>query len=337
MSQEEPAANKLYDLVTQQILSKIILFAAELEFDKIIPEEGITVENLAKKTQLNEVSIFRFLRVLDAYDVVSVKENLVYEGALCAALEEIRGPHLLHGHKIMEHLSYSLKTNQECYSKSFGVTFNELVMNDPKELNKLKGWAEKSAHKWLLPALMHNFDFSEFDTVVEVGGWGHLQKKIASNSSEKSTIFLSFDELLGIGANEDSLTFKGRVVFVFLRSLLSQSDLQITNVISSLEKFKDAKVLIVDFLIPPKSHPRYQRSTIADINILTCLDGKLRTYNEWQLLLTQVGAQVDRFDIIEKGSSYIEPILPLFLMQFNTNYAGSTVQQVQSDSELLMK
>lgn len=313
MNKSEPAANKLYDLVTQQILSKVILLAAELEFDKKLSNKTTTIEGLAKQCQFNHQAMLRFLRVLEAYEIVEINKDLVSPGSLCEALEEIRGPHLIHGHKIMEFLPNALTTNQECYSNAFGMTFSDMVANDTKELAKLKDWSEKSAHKWLLPALMDQFDFSTFDALVEIGGWGHLKRKFSVMWPDKPSFHVTFDSPL---EHHQSIPDKSTTLYVFLRSLLALNDEQIVETLQKLPHSTQTKGLIVDFLIPPKSHPRYQRSTIADINILTCLNGKLRTYDEWEAVVKKAGLKINNFLIVPTKPAYMEPILPLFLMEF---------------------
>lgn len=322
----------IYSLATQHIVSKIITLASEIRLDELLNDDALlSVDEIAKYYNFEPKALYRYLRVLDAYNVVKLlPTHQVAKGHLCSFLEQIRGPHLLNGHKVLNNLSYSLQTNEECYSVTFGHSFYQHINSDPVLLEELKAWSEKSASSWLMPTIFCDFDFSGYKTICELNGDGYFlayclrsysklkgiyfsQAKITENIIE---IFESLDVIdkVKLISDGDVSEISQVDLFVFCRSLLSLNDNQILKILGKLYSCRiNSKLIIIDFFLPDKSHSDYQLSATADINLLCCLNGQLRTKDEWISLLIASGYKFSQFHHL--AGKVQKPVLPTFLLE----------------------
>lgn len=309
------AIRNVYSLITQHIVSKVVALAVELKLDKDLLQYGSqTVASLAQKYHFNKSALFRFLRVLDAYGIVDLREEHVFPGPLCEALVHIRSPHLVNGHAVMHYLRDALETNQECYSKAFGKTFYEWASDHPSQKEDLLHWANLSASQWLIPAVLSAYDFSKKGRICSFGEFTDLVDVLKKQYGLYSTL-VSKDIILSSKAERGQL--KSYDLYLFCRTLLNHSDDQILSFIHGCEQWMEegTYLLIIDFFLPDKEDPQYPLCVAADLNILTCLNGRLRSQKKWQYLVKQSNLVLKTFRVISDASSKYSTVLPLFILE----------------------
>jgi hypothetical protein len=305
--------NTVYHYITQHILSKVVVIACEIELDKKLEKNEVFIEDLAQQCDFNPVAFMRFLRVLEAYDIVEIIEDKVRAAKLCYALAHVKGPHLLLGHKIIDKLSFSLKTNEDCYTEVVGQSFSDSVKSSPIETQRLREWADITAAQWLIPAICSHYDFLKFQKICEIGGWGHLVEFLGRKSSVIETLHIkNMEESI----SEDAL--KAFEALIFCRSLLSTSDEQAITAITKYSRCmgKNSNLFIIDYFLPEKNHPDYQLCTIADLNVLSFLNGSLRTKRQWENIISKSGLHLDFFMAIDSDQVDDAPssVLPLLIL-----------------------
>lgn len=74
-----------------------------------------------------------------------------------------------------------------------------------------------------------------------------------------------------------------------------------------------AKVLILDYFMPDEGHPDYQLSILADMNILSCLGGEIRTESQWQSIISQSSFQLAKISVNLNSTNSILPTIAIEL------------------------
>lgn len=325
---------ELYSLMTSHIVSKVITIACELYLDKLLKHKTqIHFQELAKQFDFHPAAMYRFLRVLDAYNVIELMSNgNVSSGRLCPFLHEMRGPHLLKGYGTITNLCESLKNNTECFSMTYETNFKDLIATDPSASQNLKLWSKQSAKKWLLPAVLSHYSFSSIEKICAMGCDPYfiaflLQRNknlfaiyLTSDKNEDEKIFKQFkvDERITI-KNKDTWgeTEADCDLYLFCRHLLSYDDNKLLEIINKTYHFskKESKLLIIDFLMVEREHQDYKLCVTADINILSCLNGRLRSKQEWLELIQDSSYSVLSFKEINSNNTNPSPILPMFIIE----------------------
>ena len=331
-------ARKLYSLITQHIASRIVAMACELRFDDVLSDKAISISHFANYFNFNSDAMFRMLRVLETYEIVElIGKNHVKKGNNCEALSTIRGPHLLESFVVMNYLQNTMETNKECYSDAFGKSFY-VHMNDNEKIKvELQNWSEQTMEHWLFPAVNNTYDFTLFNRVYELGSDGSFLANLLKQDSKKTGLLLNKSDVIKDAykifekhnvINRTEFIAKelaehiplGGDLYLFCRSLLNYIDEKIVEIITKCQRYIKHKacLLIIDFYLPKIDDPNYELSVIADINILTCLNGKLRTQNEWIKLMHSCNFKKLTFKIVGEETEP-KPVLPMFIIELKIN------------------
>lgn len=110
--------NKLYSLSLSHIVSKAITLAAKIKFDQFLSKNTVYIDEVAKYCHFHPQATYRFLRILDAYEIVEFVDNRqVKAGKLLPYLNRLLSPHFLDSYTFIDDLEFALQNNVECYSK----------------------------------------------------------------------------------------------------------------------------------------------------------------------------------------------------------------------------
>lgn len=327
-------ANELYFLTLQHIASKAVAMACEMRLDKILNDQPMRITDLANQYLLHPKAMYRFLRILDAYEVVKlVDRETVQQGRLSPYLDRVRSPHILNSYAFIDNLAEALKNNQECYSATFGKKFYPHLLEDPDALAEFREWCTQSAIDWLTP-IFSIYDFSKFKTIVDVGGGeGYfLASLLQKNPAQTGILFdqpevvVNAQKIFGshqVGARATAVGgdfFKALPeqgdVYTICRTLLNWNDADAVKIINNCHLYmkKEATLLIIDFFLPEKNHPDYKYGVLADMNLLACITSAIRTKSEWLNLVAQSNFTCRNFYVTPENSA-IKPILPMFVLE----------------------
>lgn len=319
-------------------ISKVVSHACSLRLDEKISESPTCIAKLSTDLGYNPRAMYRFLRVLETFDIVILlNQDEVKKGPLCDFLKSIRGPHLLHGYKNLENLEISLISNDECYSTTFGKPFYSHILEDDKLTTELQEWGSASALNWLLPAVASAHDFSSMNSFCEINSDGFFTGYILNKYPHSRGFIFNKEAMIpkakeiikefsvekrALILQQNSLIFPKELIdksqiFIFFRTLINFSTDQLKAFFLSITKQLNlgAKILIIDFMLPEKSHEDYQLGTLVDINILTCLGSGLRTKEEWLAAFDHPRFSAIKF--LPLQSDEIKLIMPAFLMEIS--------------------
>lgn len=324
----------LFNYILSNITAKVVGLAVALGIDTKLSTKPIAIKTLAAKCSYPEVTFYRFLRALESLHIVKlVGKTKVKAGRLCKDLNLIRTPHFLLSYNYMQNLPYALQNDCECFTKTFGKPMYPFFIANPPMLADFKTWCTKTAVQWL-PELFQLFDFAKYSTIVDLGGGeGYLLGKILQKNKKLNGIL--FDQAAitksapGVLANY-GVTNRVEIIsgdffeaipktgdlYILSRVLVNWSNHDCKKILGTCYKHmpKDATLLIIDFFIPKKSDPHYQRTTLSDLNILALSNSKLRNKTEWLELLNNTNYKIKKFyqnDQIESRRSF----LPFFCLE----------------------
>jgi len=317
-----------------------VTLACELKFNEFIKDEPISIENVANHYNFHPEATYRILRILDDYQIITLRDDhTVSAGPLIKYLDRFYAPHILNGYQIVNNLSDSLKTNEECYSAIFGKRFYDHIKEDSAQINIMSEWNKKSAEEWLLPSIHLMYDFSLFKKIAELNGQGQLLMSILAKNTHQRGAYLhnskyveNFNAMVKLYPNlnkkiclyieeneKNNFPFDCNL-YIYCRALLNYNDIQLINKLNYTYSLmpKNSKLLVIDFMIPDKNHADYSISLIADINVLTCLGGKIRDMGEWLEIINKTSFSVIK---IIKSSDYpaAKPLLPLLILEIMRN------------------
>ena len=325
-----PDTHKIIDIVSNYVSAKAVIVAAYYELDKHLDEQGMLVSELAKKLTVNESALWRLLTLLEAHGIVACRETYVERTDLTAQLKEARSPHLLKGYKAFEALDFSISHNLPAWDKVFGQPFYQSL--DDEEIRLFADWCQHSGDAWLT-GLYRQFDFSRYATIVDIGGGqGHVLAEILSHHpstrgilfdqasilEQASTVFAEKKCLDRVECRAGDF-FKAVPdhgdLYLICRTLLNWSDEQAIELLKTCVRHMPAaaNLLIVDFVLPDKQHPRYLQAVEADLNLLVCLHSQLRSRPAWEALIHQSDLQL--VDCQQSDAAWqSEPFAPVILL-----------------------
>lgn len=325
--------NSLYQIALSHIVYKAVALATTMKLDDRLRTKPISIAKLAKSYGYHPCAMFRFLRLLDAYDVVKVIGTThVKQGALLCYLKNMRSLHLLQSYAYIDNFEHCLKTNKESFSKTFGKPMYPYLLDHPDVLAEFKAWCTRSAQDWL-PEVFKIYNFAPFSHIVDVGGGeGYFlaallqkHKKIRGTLFDQPAVVTEAEELF----KRKNVAKRVKIVggdffkklpcdgdaYIFCRVLLNWDDEDAKILLNNCHKHMQpgATLLIIDFVVPPKSHPTYKMVAASDLNMLACANSAFRTKAEWLELIRKTKFKVKHFHVNYDISPKL--ISPLFVLE----------------------
>jgi hypothetical protein len=133
------------------VTAKAISIAAHYELDKKVSDQGLSVTDLAKVLGVNNLSLYRLLRVLEAHEIFSIIDDIIYPTELTPQLADVRSPHILRAYKAFDELQHTLETHQPAWNKVYGEAFYPSLNKD--NLTEFAEWCQRSGDSWLRPTV----------------------------------------------------------------------------------------------------------------------------------------------------------------------------------------
>ena len=324
--------NHIYELALGNILSKVLTIAAKLNLDTYLTTSK-DINILTQELNCHPIALKKFLRVLEAYEIVQIDGDIVSPTELTSALVQLKTPHLIDAYKAVNELECSLQTNKECWSKAYGQEFFPYLNEHPEKLQQFSDWCNLSATNWL-PVLFSLYDFAKFDTIADIaGGTGYLISKLLTMNPTQNGIlfdqpsviehakiqFVNSDisaRLEFIGGDFFKTIPSSADCYIICRTLLNWSDEDAIKILNRcyLDMPDNAVLLIVDFVVPNKDHPHYKRTILNDLNLLALASSSNRTKEEWEQLVAQSQLNLTKV-IISSDKCEPEPIAPIIILE----------------------
>jgi hypothetical protein len=305
MSEREPDA-VLWDFLRGAMTTKALGIVADLRIAERLVDGPRPVEDLAREAGVEADVLHRLLRALASDGVFAEEEPGVFRNT--DGSELLRRPgwaefaHLFGGvfYQAVADLDRAARTGTATFPDTFGSDFWSWLGARAEERavfdRAMAGGKERSAER------LADLEWRDGETVVDVGGGnGALLVELLRHRSELRGIVFDLPET---DRDEDALgdniefvagSFFERVpagdAYVLSAILHDWNDERATAILRTVRASAphDARVLIVESVIPPGNEPNGAKW--LDLLMLVLAGGRERTEREWRALLEGAGLE----------------------------------------------
>ncbi|MFN0279846.1 MAG: methyltransferase [Pyrinomonadaceae bacterium] len=334
--QEMPPEGKVMQLIMGGFVSQAVYVAAKLGIADLLAVGEKTTADLAAASGADERSLYRLLRTLASLGVftetsdrtfanTSMSDTMLADSptSLRAMLLMIGDPE--HG-RVINDMEYSVRTGKPAWEHVHGDPVFKYCFETNKNFGDLFNHAMTSLSHSEIAAVLSVYDFSGINTMADIaGGYGHLLGAILQKHPSMNGVLFDLETVLeGAPAMLESYGVSDRVRLVegdFFTDIPVAADAYIMKHIihdwydDNCEKIfgcirrsmpDDARVLIVDAVIPPGNDPHPGK--LLDLEMLISPGGVERTAAEFETLLTNSGFRLNRIIPTPSPVSIVEAL-----------------------------
>jgi O-methyltransferase domain/Dimerisation domain len=169
----------LFRMVNGYIAAQALYVAADLGIADYLKQDGLTVQEIGDKTGSNIDALGRLLRALVAFGVLNTEADDRFTltpigeflrsdvpGSMRSAVRFFGGPLTW---RAWENLPYSIRTGEPAFDHAWEMYLFEYSKRHP-EVSVIFDEAMEGLAALGSDAIMASFDFSQFRTLVDVGG-----------------------------------------------------------------------------------------------------------------------------------------------------------------------
>lgn len=312
---------KMYELISGYWVACCIHVVAQLSLADILLKGPKTLAELAEETQSDTKSLSRLLRAVTSVGIFTEKEDGTFElndfGA--TLLTDVPGsvkPWALAN--MGEHypafgaLTYGVQTGKVPFEHAHGKPVWEYYKDNPvRGANLAKAMAGMSGA--VLKTIIAAYDFNPYKKMVDIGG-GNGALMFAVLDATPTSTGIIFDEQYVIdqtkkliperlnnrcttigGSFFDEVPF-GADLYMTKWVIHDWNDDEAIIILKNIQKamHPDAKLLIIDSVIPDDSRNRPHAGKLLDINILAMTTGQERTLSEFRIIIERAGLKFNR-------------------------------------------
>ena len=307
--------------------SKLVLTAARLELADRLADGARTAADLAQELKLHAPSLYRFMRTLAGMGILSEVESQTFTltplgealkgdapGSARATILTLAGDIFSHS---FDRLLYSLETGKTGFEQAYGMPVFDYLAEHPEEAS-LFSETMVGIHGSEPPAVAAAYDFSQFESIVDVGGaTGNMLTNILRlHDRPRGVLF----DLLHVVSDAPSLIeghgLQSRISIEsgsFFDSVPSGHDAYIlSHIIHDWDEDEcqrilqncrrainaDGKLLIVEMVLPEGDTPHFGKMT--DMVMLVVPGGQERTGEEYGTLLRKADFRLTK--VVPTGS-----------------------------------
>jgi hypothetical protein len=329
-----PPPATLLQMMTGYWVSQALYVAAKLGVADLLTEGPRPVKELAAVTQTNALSLQRVLRALASIGVFTEATPGTFALTPLAVLLKSRTPDSMRALAIMYaeeqyrawgDILHSVRTGKPAFEHHFGTSYFHYLAQHPEAdrvFNEaMTGW---TAH--LISAVMDAYDFSPFQTIVDVGGsYGTLLAAILrSNRTAQGILFdqphviaTAAEQLEAAGVGERCTTVGGDFfvevpaggdAYLLAQILHDWDDERSVAILRQCRRAIPAhgKLLVIELVLPPSEEPFFGKW--LDLHMLVLFAARERTATEYEVLFRATGFALARVVPTTAGPSIVEAV-----------------------------
>jgi hypothetical protein len=315
-SEAPPPHAQLIQMVLGHWVSRIIYAAAELGLADHLAAGPQTAESLAGVTRTNAAALYRLLRTLANFGVVTEGAERRFaltplgEALKTGAPGAARATILTFGGDLMtetwRHVVYSVQTGKPAVDKAVGMPIFDWLAKHPAEAS-LFGETMIGFHGAEPAAIAAAYDFSKLGTIIDVGGGtGNLLTTIlGAHAQPRGVLF----DLPHVKADATDLIQKrglanrvsmqtgsffesvptGGDAYILSHVIHDWSEEQCVTILAHCRRAMKpgSRLLIIEMVLPPGNTPHPGK--LLDIMMLVGPGGQERTADEYRALLAKAG------------------------------------------------
>jgi hypothetical protein len=325
-------------VITQMIfgcvITKAIHVAAKFNIADLLAAHGpMNCSALADKSGADEESLYRLLRALASIGIFSKDQNGKF--SLTPMAESLRddSPDSVKAmaisvgnafYKAYSELAFSVQTGNGGFEKALGVPVFEYLTNNPEE-GKIFDRMMTEIHGGETAPMVNTYDFSGFNTIVDVGGGNGevISAVLNKNPGLKGILFdlpdvinRSRDKISARGMGDrckiDSGNFfesvsKGGDAYIMRHILHDWSDADAITILTNCRKSMNTggKILVVEAVIQEGNEPSPFK--LLDLTMLL-VGGKERTSAQFENIFSKAGLKLNRVVPFQHDLSVVEGV-----------------------------
>jgi hypothetical protein len=316
------------------VMTQAIHVAAKLNIADIIAAQGpMNCTELANKSGVHEESLYRLMRALASAGIFSTDQNGKFSLTPIAdclkedSPESVKAMAISMGnafYKAYKELSFSVQTGEGGFKKALGVPVFEYLTNNPEE-GKIFDRMMTDIHGGETEPMVSTYDFSVFNTVVDIGGGnGEVISAVLNKNPNVKGILFDLPDVInrsrsnisarGLGGRcqLDSGSFfesvsKGGDAYIMRHILHDWSDADAITILSNCRKSMNpgGKVLVVEAVIQDGNNPSPFK--LLDLTMLL-VGGKERTTKQFEHIFSEAGLKLNRIVPFQHDLSVVEGV-----------------------------
>ncbi len=326
---DQDAQRQVLQMMINNWVSQAVYVAAELGIANQLAESPKTARELAKTVNADSESLYRLLRMLAGMGIFSEGEDGRFH--LTPLARKLGDPEVQAFAMVIGRIFYhawgnflhSVRTGEPAFDKTFGMSTFEYLTRHPQE-GRLFDAAMTGIHGPETEPMLDAYDFSQFATVVDIGGGnGSVLSAMLRRHADlegvlfdmpgvvertRSTLGTDAQARLRLEGGDffESVTGGGDVYL--MRHIIHDwdDDQSITILRNCRRAMKPGgKVVVAEFVIPEGNDPSF--SKIADLMMLV-IGGKERTEKQYRELYAAAGLDLTRVVSTATELSLVEGI-----------------------------
>jgi ubiquinone/menaquinone biosynthesis C-methylase UbiE len=332
-STETPPPIAMLQLISGFWIARCIYVAAKLGIPDLLANGPKSTDELAAVTKTHAPSLFRVLRALVPFGIVSQNDDNRF--AITPLSETLRSdvPGSLRAFALTElgeehypawgELLYSVRTGGIAFDKAFGMPVWDFFAKNPENA-KIFNDAMSGMTAQANEALHAAYDFAGINTIIDVGG-GHgslITSILKKNPEMRGILFDSPQVIEGAKANiADSgvsdrcklvggdffqLVPEGGDAIIMKWIIHDWNDEQSITIMKNCHRAlpENGKLILVEAVVPEGDEPHFGK--FIDLNMLVMTGGRERTEAEFRKLYEESGFRLTRVVPTDSPFSVIE-------------------------------
>lgn len=308
---EQPPASPALILQITQLMSghalpRAILTAVHLHLDDHLRGGPRSAADLARVTATDPDVLYRLLRALAALGMFVESEDGTF--ALTPLGEHLRFAQVgmlgEEAQRAWAGLPETLKSGRPAFEQIYGSSFYEYFAQRPEKEALFNVWNTATGSAWLPPAVAA-CDFSDAETVVDVGGGQgvFLAAILQANPSLRGVLLDLPEAVAGAPALFEAAGVADRCrvvpgnfldavpaggdVYTVSRVLFNWSDERATAILRNVRgaMAEGGRLLVIESPLRPLGDPRRAQGAFNDLNLLLLMGGRQRTEDGMAALL----------------------------------------------------
>lgn len=327
-----PPQELLIQMARGHLVSRLLYVAAQMNLAEQLSAAPRTADEVARATATHAPSLYRMLRTLASLGLftedASHRFSLTPLGRAFNS-RTIRSSVLtLAGDvatKSLDHLLYSVETGKTGFEKAFGMPFFEWLAKHPVEASMFNE-TMVGIHGPEPAAVAAAYDFSRFETVVDVGGsTGNLLAAILGRHAGPRGILFDLPHVVAeapafiaargmadrihteAGSFFDGVPAGGSA-YLLSHIIHDWSEAQCLTILDNCRRAMppDGRLLIIEMVLTGGDAPHPGK--FLDIMMLTIPGGQERTESEYRVLLEKAGLRLARVVPTASAVSIVEAL-----------------------------
>jgi hypothetical protein len=321
-------------MMTGYWVTQAVYVAAKLGIADLLREGPVNCDVLASETSTHPQSLYRTLRALASVGVFTEIAYGRFAITPLAALLESATPNSMRALAIMYaeeqyrawgEMLYSVRTGQPAFERQFGMDVFEYFVQNP-EAGGVFNEAMTGLTSQVADALANTYDFSGFETIVDIGG--NLGTVIAAilrrypNARgmlfDRPNVVASAGEHLAeagvenrcqcIGGDFFAAVPSGGDAYLLASVLHDWDDGRCIAILTKCRQVMPAhgKLLVVELVLPEGDVPHAGKW--VDLHMLVMASGRERTAAQYRALFLAGGFDLANVSPIPGGQSILEAV-----------------------------